>query len=129
MSESGELAILILAAGKGTRMKSRLPKVLHPICGRPMLHYPLAAAESVRASQLRVVVGHEADQATLTVSDSTITMPGWVAPALRYVAEHDVLTPRQLPELSESSALVLVRRLIRDGMLMIDQTTPAKGKP
>ena len=62
MSESAELAILILAAGKGTRMKSRLPKVLHPICGRPMLHYPLAAAEAGQASALRVVVGHEADR-------------------------------------------------------------------
>jgi bifunctional UDP-N-acetylglucosamine pyrophosphorylase/glucosamine-1-phosphate N-acetyltransferase len=62
MSESGQLAVLILAAGKGTRMKSRLPKVLHPICGRPMLHYALAAAEDLGPSLLRVVVGHEADQ-------------------------------------------------------------------
>ena len=63
-----------------------------------------------RSGQVPIVaVDHEADQATLTVSDSTITMPAWVAPALRYVAEHDVLTPRQLPELSESSALVRSR--------------------
>ena len=61
MSESGELAILILAAGQGTRMKSRRPKVLHSICGRPMLHYPLAAAEALSPSRLRVVVGHGAD--------------------------------------------------------------------
>ncbi|MDX2478970.1 MAG: NTP transferase domain-containing protein, partial [Desulfuromusa sp.] len=38
------LAAVILAAGKGTRMKSALPKVLHPICGHPMLYYPLEAA-------------------------------------------------------------------------------------
>jgi bifunctional UDP-N-acetylglucosamine pyrophosphorylase/glucosamine-1-phosphate N-acetyltransferase len=61
MSESGQPAVLILAAGKGTRMKSRLPKVLHPICGRPMLHYALAAAEKLGPSLLRVVVGHEAE--------------------------------------------------------------------
>ena len=61
MSKTDELAILILAAGKGTRMKSRVPKVLHPICGRPMLHYPLTAAEHFAPRLLRVVVGHEAD--------------------------------------------------------------------
>ena len=61
MSTSGALAALILAAGKGTRMKSRVPKVLHPICGRPMLHYALAAAEAIAPAELRVVIGHEAD--------------------------------------------------------------------
>ncbi len=58
---AGELAVLILAAGKGTRMKSRLPKVLHPLCGRPMLHYPLAAAEGFSPRHLLCVVGHGAD--------------------------------------------------------------------
>ena len=63
MSESsGELAALILAAGKGKRMKSRLPKVLHPLCGRPMLHYSLRAAETLEPRHLIAVVGHEADR-------------------------------------------------------------------
>jgi bifunctional UDP-N-acetylglucosamine pyrophosphorylase/glucosamine-1-phosphate N-acetyltransferase len=63
MSESaGQLAALILAAGKGTRMKSRLPKVLHPLCGRSMLHYSLRAAESLEPRHLLTVVGHEADR-------------------------------------------------------------------
>ena len=35
--------VLILAAGEGTRMKSDLPKVLHPICGRPMILWPILA--------------------------------------------------------------------------------------
>ncbi len=55
------LAAVVLAAGKGTRMKSALPKVLHPICGQPMLSYPLQAAREAGFSQLRIVVGHQAE--------------------------------------------------------------------
>jgi bifunctional UDP-N-acetylglucosamine pyrophosphorylase/glucosamine-1-phosphate N-acetyltransferase len=57
-----KLAAVILAAGKGTRMKSALPKVLHPICGQPLLHYPLAAACQAGFGQLKVVVGHGAEK-------------------------------------------------------------------
>ena len=39
--------VIVLAAGKGTRMKSELPKVLHPLCGRPMLSYALDAARAL----------------------------------------------------------------------------------
>lgn len=56
------LAAVILAAGKGTRMKSALPKVLHPICGEPMLYYPLEASRQAGFNQLKVVVGHQAEQ-------------------------------------------------------------------
>jgi bifunctional UDP-N-acetylglucosamine pyrophosphorylase / glucosamine-1-phosphate N-acetyltransferase len=47
--------VVILAAGEGTRMRSSLPKVLHPICGRPMLHWPLAAARAAGAERVVVV--------------------------------------------------------------------------
>ncbi|PKQ03895.1 MAG: bifunctional N-acetylglucosamine-1-phosphate uridyltransferase/glucosamine-1-phosphate acetyltransferase, partial [Alphaproteobacteria bacterium HGW-Alphaproteobacteria-11] len=50
----GSVSTIILAAGKGTRMKSRLPKVLHPIAGRPMLGHVLAAVE--RAGDARPVL-------------------------------------------------------------------------
>ena len=49
------LSAIILAAGKGTRMKSQLPKVLHPLCGRPLLDYPVAAAFEAGADQVVVV--------------------------------------------------------------------------
>jgi len=50
------ITTIILAAGKGTRMKSRLPKVLHPIAGRPMLNYVIDAA----GGKIIVVAGHQA---------------------------------------------------------------------
>jgi len=56
------LAAVVLAAGKGTRMRSALPKVLHPICGKPMLAYPLAAARQAGIEKISVVVGHQAEQ-------------------------------------------------------------------
>lgn len=49
---------MILAAGQGTRMKSALPKVLHPSCGRPIVHYPVRAALDAGAHDVVVVVGH-----------------------------------------------------------------------
>ncbi len=52
---------IILAAGEGTRMKSELPKVLHPLCGRPMIAYALDLAASAGVKQPVVVLGHGAD--------------------------------------------------------------------
>lgn len=55
------LAVLVLAAGQGTRMQSGLAKVLHPLGGRPMLHHVLAAAEALKPERLVTVVGRDAD--------------------------------------------------------------------
>ena len=52
---------VVLAAGKSTRMKSDVPKVLHPVCGRLMIEYVLDAARAAGAAKLVVVVGHKAD--------------------------------------------------------------------
>jgi len=54
------VAAVILAAGKGTRMKSDLVKVLHPICTRPMVWYVAALAREVGAEKVVAVVGHQA---------------------------------------------------------------------
>ena len=54
------LAVLVLAAGKGTRMKSSLPKLLHPLAGRPMLHYAVATAEALQPERLVAVVAPDA---------------------------------------------------------------------
>jgi bifunctional UDP-N-acetylglucosamine pyrophosphorylase/glucosamine-1-phosphate N-acetyltransferase len=54
--------VVVLAAGKGTRMKSAMPKVLHPVAGRRMLDHVLAAAGSLNPASVIVVVGHEGDR-------------------------------------------------------------------
>jgi bifunctional UDP-N-acetylglucosamine pyrophosphorylase / glucosamine-1-phosphate N-acetyltransferase len=56
------LAAIVLAAGQGTRMKSALPKVLHLLAGRPLIHYPVRAALDAGAGEVVVVVGHGGDQ-------------------------------------------------------------------
>ena len=53
------LSAIILAAGKATRMKSERVKVMHPICGRPMLSYVLDACREVGVSRLYLVIGHD----------------------------------------------------------------------
>jgi len=59
----GGVATIILAAGKGTRMKSEMVKVLHPILGLPMLSYPIAVSlNGIKADKTIVVVGYQADQ-------------------------------------------------------------------
>jgi bifunctional UDP-N-acetylglucosamine pyrophosphorylase/glucosamine-1-phosphate N-acetyltransferase len=67
------IATVILAAGKGTRMKSDLAKVLHPLSGLPMLSYTLDLSLSgVRAERTIVVVGHQADQIERRFGDPRI---------------------------------------------------------
>ncbi len=58
MSDNRPAAVMIHAAGEGTRMKSRTPKVLHALCGRTMLGHAMAAARELDPHQLVVVVGH-----------------------------------------------------------------------
>ncbi len=62
------LAIIVLAAGKGTRMKSRLPKVLHPIAGRPLVGHVLTTASRLGAEHIEVVVRHDRDRVVEVLS-------------------------------------------------------------
>ncbi|RJP80912.1 MAG: UDP-N-acetylglucosamine pyrophosphorylase [Candidatus Zixiibacteriota bacterium] len=56
------LATIIMAAGKGTRMKSDLAKVLHPLNGRPMIHYVIDTARALEADPVVVIVGHQKER-------------------------------------------------------------------
>ena len=62
MSQTGPAAVIILAAGEGTRMKNRTPKVLHEICGRTLLGHVVAAVRELDPERLIVVTGHGRDQ-------------------------------------------------------------------
>lgn len=67
MSDPKAFVALVLAAGQGKRMKSQLPKVLHPLLGRPMVSYPIDAAFAAGAERVVCVVGHGAERVTETL--------------------------------------------------------------
>jgi len=56
------LTVIVLAAGKGKRMKSDIPKVLHKICQRPIIYYILTSAFKLKPKNLFVVIGHKAEK-------------------------------------------------------------------
>ena len=64
-----KLSAIILAAGKGTRMQSALPKVLHKVCGVPLIHYAVQAVEELKVDKPVVVIGHGAGQVEAFLKD------------------------------------------------------------
>lgn len=72
-SAARPLAVVILAAGKGKRMKSKLPKVLHEVCGKPALWHVLRAAQRTRPTKIIVVVHHQMDLVEEAVRSWNVT--------------------------------------------------------
>ncbi|OWV31658.1 bifunctional UDP-N-acetylglucosamine diphosphorylase/glucosamine-1-phosphate N-acetyltransferase GlmU [Halomonas campaniensis] len=67
-----ELDIVILAAGKGTRMHSQIPKVLHTLAGKPMVQHVLDTALGLQPDRTHVVIGHGADQLREALAENTV---------------------------------------------------------
>ena len=112
-----KLHIVILAAGQGTRMRSALPKVLHPLAGRPMLGHVLDTARQLAPAGLHVVVGHGAESVREACAAPDIE---WVLQPQQLGTGHAVL--QALPGIPED-ALVLV--LYGDVPLLRAQTLAA----
>ncbi len=89
------LGVVILAAGKGTRMRSALPKVLHPLAGRPLLQHVLDAAAAVGAARVCVVYGHGGELVPSALPEADCA---WVEQAERLGTGHAV--QQALPALS-----------------------------
>jgi bifunctional UDP-N-acetylglucosamine pyrophosphorylase/glucosamine-1-phosphate N-acetyltransferase len=99
----GNLAVIILAAGKGVRMKSDLPKVFHEILGEPMLTYVLDTVKRLGPSETYLVVGHKRD----------LIMDDYKDRGLKFVAQDDQLgtghaVMQAKPHLEGFSGTVLV---------------------
>lgn len=94
---------IILAAGKGTRMKSRLPKVLHGVCGRPMLEHVIGAAVGAGISRNIVVIGHGSDM----VRESVKLDVAWVEQTEQLGTGHAVMQAERLLTDFTGSILVL----------------------
>ncbi|MGZ4675925.1 MAG: bifunctional UDP-N-acetylglucosamine diphosphorylase/glucosamine-1-phosphate N-acetyltransferase GlmU [Acidimicrobiia bacterium] len=73
MSGYRPLAGVVMAAGEGTRMRSTMPKVLHPLCGRPMVLHVVDALGALPLERIVVVVGHGAERVTKTLQEQVAT--------------------------------------------------------
>ena len=73
MSSTDRSAAVVLAAGEGTRMRSGTPKVLHPLCGRPMVLHVVDALAALPLERIVVVVGHGAERVTKTLHEQLVT--------------------------------------------------------
>ncbi len=69
------LAAVVMAAGKGKRLKSRTPKVLHEVCGRPVLWHVLSALRAVRPDPVIVVINHDGDTIRAAVESWGLRLP------------------------------------------------------
>ena len=67
-------AIVILAAGKGTRMKSGVPKVMHPIAGEPLLNHVIATARALAPERLVLVLGPDMEDVARSLPDIEIAI-------------------------------------------------------
>ena len=67
-----QLTALILAAGKGTRMKSDLPKVLHTCCGKPMVSHVIEAARAAGADRVVVIAGYKSEMVHAELGDTVL---------------------------------------------------------
>lgn len=97
------LEIIILAAGQGTRMKSALPKVLHPVAGVPMLAHVVQTARQLSPRAIHVVVGHQADAVKQALAEEDIV---WAVQAQRLGTGHAVL--QAMPEVAADSTVLVL---------------------
>jgi bifunctional UDP-N-acetylglucosamine pyrophosphorylase/glucosamine-1-phosphate N-acetyltransferase len=96
----GGTTALIMAAGQGTRMKSALPKVMHPVCGRPMIAWPVIAARAAGISRIAVIVSPG--------SDFSATLPGDVETVVQAESDGTGGAVRAALEVVRQSERVLV---------------------
>jgi len=98
------LHVIILAAGEGKRMRSRLPKVLQPIAGRPMLAHVLAAARALTPDAIHVVIGHGGDQVRAAFADETDVH--WAQQAQRLGTGHAV--QQAMPGIADGARVLIL---------------------
>lgn len=102
MSDNLQLNIVILAAGQGTRMKSSIPKVLHPLAGLPLVQHVINASKKLNPEEINVVYGHGGEQVQQQINDSDIN---WVLQAEQLGTGHAV---DQVKDRLKDDQLVLI---------------------
>ncbi len=95
-----DCAVIVLAAGLGTRMKSSKAKVLHEIAGLPMICYPVRAAAKLKLSPIVVVVGHQGDEVESVLRD--------------FLPKSDLRFVKQKEQLGTGHAVKMARKELKD---------------
>lgn len=103
MSQQTHVSVVILAAGQGTRMKSKLPKVLHPIGGRPLLAHVIDTASTLQAIQTVVVYGHGGELVRNTLADEQVA---WVEQAKQLGTGHAVA--QAIPQIADDHCILIL---------------------
>ena len=119
------LEVIVLAAGQGTRMKSRIPKVLHQVGGQPMLKRVLNTAQSLSPAHIHVVVGLDREEIEAEFLDVGID---WVVQEQQLGTGHAVL--QALPAIGQDSDVLVVYGdcpLVSDATLLHCATAAADG--
>ncbi len=97
------LSVVVLAAGKGTRMKSALPKVLHPIAGVPMVQRIINTVQQIGADSIHLVYGHGGDQLQQTVQGDNLN---WCLQAEQLGTGHAV--QQAAPDLNDGDDVLIL---------------------
>lgn len=107
-------SVVILAAGKGTRMKSSLPKVLHPIAGKPMVQHIIDTVNGLGAQNIHLVYGHGGEQLQQALAHNQLT---WCLQAEQLGTGHAV--QQAVPSLKDEEDVLI---LVGDAPLIKTQT-------
>ncbi len=97
------IEVVILAAGQGTRMRSKLPKVLHPLAGKPLLGHVLDAAHAVSADAVHVVVGHGSEAVRAAFAEQGVQ---WVEQREQKGTGHAVA--QAIPQVNDDAAVLVL---------------------
>lgn len=103
MSSINHLSVVVLAAGAGTRMKSAIPKVLHPIAGKPMLKHVIDTARKLQPHEVIVVYGHGGEQVRAALASEQLI---WVEQAQQLGTGHAVA--QAVPHLQDDSITLVL---------------------
>jgi bifunctional UDP-N-acetylglucosamine pyrophosphorylase/glucosamine-1-phosphate N-acetyltransferase len=123
------LDIVILAAGQGTRMRSALPKVLHPVAGKSMLAHVLQTARGLKPNSIQVVIGHgaelvreqlAADDVNFVVQSEQLGTGHAVAQAIPYLkAQNTLVLYGDVPLIEATTLDSLLTQLTADSMALL----------
>src|SRR5262245_25165408 len=132
------LHVVILAAGQGKRMNSALPKVLHPLAGRPLLAYVIDAARALRPDKIFVAHGHGGEAVQAAFKDAPVE---WVEQTKRLGTGHALM--QALPRIPRAATVLVLngdvpllrvetlRKLVKVGArslaIVTSDLTPADG--